>query len=225
MYLLHPSNQRKFWWDIAVSFFTIVNCLYIPFALAFADSADDTFDAVYELFTVILYFCDMGLTFNTAIIEDVTGRLVVNRISIATNYMQFWFWLDVVSTFPFDLIYRASNPGDPETASFLELFRMVRFARLFKMTRFEKYLPTSKAFAIVLTLSQLLLVAHTVGCFWYYVGKRDVVKNPYGDPSTWIEAFLDKSMNTFDLYIVSVYWTMVTMMTIGYGDVHAVNTE
>ena len=60
---------------------------------------------------------------------------------------------------------------------------------------------------------------HAAACFFYFLAKQRDKK------STWLglvpNAF-DKSV--WGYYVTSVYWSLVTLASVGYGDLHPVNT-
>jgi len=65
-----------------------------------------------------------------------------------------------------------------------------------------------------------LFAVHCAGCFYYLIADK------YPDPSkTWIGAVNPnfKSQSVWNRYITSLYWSIVTLTTTGYGDLHAEN--
>lgn len=67
-----------------------------------------------------------------------------------------------------------------------------------------------------------LFAVHFAGCVNYFLAAH------YHDPgNTWIGisdgGFLEKSL--WFKYITSIYWSITTLTTTGYGDLHAVNTR
>lgn len=65
-----------------------------------------------------------------------------------------------------------------------------------------------------------LFAVHCAGCFCYHIASH------YHDKkATWIGSttpnFLDYSVWT--RYVMSVYWAITTLSTVGYGDLHPVN--
>lgn len=67
-----------------------------------------------------------------------------------------------------------------------------------------------------------LFAVHSAGCFNYMIADR------YPDPrKTWIGAVYPdfKQMRLWDRYIASMYWSIVTLTTTGYGDLHAENSR
>lgn len=72
------------------------------------------------------------------------------------------------------------------------------------------------------TLQVTLFAVHCAACFYYLLAAR------YRDPkNTWIgasmENFLEQSL--WIRYVTSVYWSITTLTTVGYGDLHPVNTR
>lgn len=57
---------------------------------------------------------------------------------------------------------------------------------------------------------------HVSACFWYLSSKISDF-----DPNTWVVrgAIIDDP--TARKYLMSVYWSVSTVLTVGYGDIHA----
>lgn len=65
-----------------------------------------------------------------------------------------------------------------------------------------------------------LFAVHCAGCFNYLIAHR------YPDPKrTWIGAVMPnfKQESLWNRYIMSMYWSITTLTTTGYGDLHAEN--
>jgi ankyrin repeat protein len=103
----------------------------------------------------------------------------------------------------------------------LRLWRLRRvsalFARLEKDIRFN-YFCTRCAKLICVTL----FAVHCAGCFNYLLAARY-----HNARKTWIGAvtpdFVTKSL--WIRYVTSIYWSITTLTTVGYGDLHAQNTR
>jgi hypothetical protein len=52
----------------------------------------------------IVYIVDFFLGFRKAYLDDRTGREVRKPCLIAKRYLKFYFWVDLLSVIPFDLI-------------------------------------------------------------------------------------------------------------------------
>lgn len=69
-----------------------------------------------------------------------------------------------------------------------------------------------------------LFAVHSAGCFYYWLAFHHKISN-----KTWVGAddaigqnFKDRSI--WLGYTYSMYWSIVTLTTVGYGDLHAANT-
>ncbi|CAI9761053.1 unnamed protein product [Fraxinus pennsylvanica] len=61
---------------------------------------------------------------------------------------------------------------------------------------------------------------HCAGCFYYLLAAH------YHDPKkTWIGAVMDDFLHQsiWDRYVTAIYWSITTLTTMGYGDLHAEN--
>ena len=89
-------------------------CISIPFRLAFNVPSVQGW-AILEATINIIFIIDILINFNTAFYKK--GNLVTSRKTIALNYLKFWFWLDLVASFPYDWMMLAITGNDSEDSS------------------------------------------------------------------------------------------------------------
>jgi uncharacterized protein (DUF2164 family) len=53
---------------------------------------------ILEIIIDVMFILDIFLNFNTGIF--IKTRLIMNRYKIATDYLGWWFWIDLVSSLP-----------------------------------------------------------------------------------------------------------------------------
>lgn len=88
--------------------------------------------------------------------------------------------------------------------------------------RFENFFSLCLDLVIVLSSQVTLFAVHIAGCFYYFIAAH--YKNPR---DTWIGL----SMGDFHhrslwlRYVTSIYWSITTLTTTGYGDLHPVNSR
>lgn len=70
---------------------------------------------------------------------------------------------------------------------------------------------------MIQVLLTVMLMIHLVACFWYLIAKFDDF-----DEDTWVVRMNMQDDDNFTLYITSIYWTVQTITTVGFGDIPAV---
>ncbi|KAF5198557.1 Potassium channel kat3 [Thalictrum thalictroides] len=226
-YIIAPYDRRYRWWQTFLVVLVIYSAWASPFELAFRKVAHGANSLMPVDLVVDSFFAfDIILTFFVAYLDKSTYLLVDNPRMIAKRYLtKLWFPLDVASTLPFNLIYRifTGHMDNGQVFGFLNLLRLWRlrrvsqlFSRLEKDTRFS-YFWTRYCKLISVTL----FAVHSAGCFLFWMAFNYKIKE-----NTWI----GKQMNNFKdrsiwlNYTYSIYWSITTLTTVGYGDLHAENT-
>lgn len=195
-----------------------------PFEFAFLPYKQD---AMFVIDNIVNCFfaVDIVLTFFVAYMDRESYLLIDDHKKIAIRYVSTWFIFDVCSTVPFQslsLLFTDHSGGlGYKLLSMLRLWRLRRvsslFARLEKDIRFNYFwMRCTKLVSVT------LFAVHSAGCFNYMIADR------YPDPrKTWIGAVYPdfKQMSLWDRYIAAMYWSIVTLTTTGYGDLHAENSR
>ncbi|KAI5448604.1 RAC-beta serine/threonine-protein kinase, variant 3 [Lathyrus oleraceus] len=103
---------------------------------------------------------------------------------------------------------------------------MLRFWRIRRVKQFFTRLEKDIRFSYFWVrcarlLSVTLFSVHCAGCLYYMLADRYPQKG-----KTWIGAVIPnfKETSPRTRYISAIYWSITTMTTVGYGDLHAVNT-
>ncbi|KAG5596666.1 hypothetical protein H5410_037898 [Solanum commersonii] len=77
---------------------------------------------------------------------------------------------------------------------------------------------------VVKLICVTLFAVHSAGSFYYFLAARKKDSR-----ETWIALGnlhdMSRRRNIWDLYVMSMYWSITTLATTGYGDLHAVATE
>ncbi|XP_057765830.1 potassium channel AKT1-like isoform X2 [Salvia miltiorrhiza] len=169
---------------------------------------------------------DIILTFFVAYLDRSTYLLVDNRGKIARKYATSWLAFDVISTIPSELIWYISPRPLREYGLFnmLRLWRLRRvsalFARMEKNRNFNYFWVRCAKLICVTVFS-----VHCAGCFNYLLAAHN------DDPTnTWIGKSMPPGVDFRQLslwfrYVTSMYWSITTLSTVGYGDLHAVNAK
>jgi hypothetical protein len=130
-----------------------------------------------------------------------TGDEVWDLIEIRRHYFELWFWIDLVATFPMELLLVASGStgggeseggGDPSSdASRVKLLlRILKVPRLLRMGRLFKMLDQGQGAGIwrmLQTVFGLILLAHWCGCLFFFICQ---IERNNSEQTVW-EPFLD----------------------------------
>jgi len=94
-------------WDLLIIAMAIYNCITMPLELSFVpDVASSSHLAWANLFIDFCYFIDMILSFRTSYINPMTGSEIVSKREVTINYLTGRFWVDLISTVPFDMLVK-----------------------------------------------------------------------------------------------------------------------
>ncbi|XP_011014925.1 PREDICTED: potassium channel KAT1-like [Populus euphratica] len=221
-YIISPYNSYYRAWEMWLVVLVVYSAWISPFEFAFLTSKKDAlfiFDNVVNGFFAV----DIVLTFFVAYLDSHSYLLIDDPKKIAIRYISTWFIFDVCSTAPFQslsLLFRNHGNGlGFNILSMLRLWRLRRvsalFARLEKDIRFNYFWTRCTKL-----VSVTLFAVHCAGCFNYLIADR------YPDPKrTWIGAVNPnfKEERLWNRYVTAMYWSITTLTTTGYGDLHAEN--
>ena len=174
-----PQSSFKVGWDVASAVVLFMILLYVPYEVSFVEKDRAYFK--FDVFVLAWYACEMALDFCTAYEDDVTKQLVVDPRRIRWNYVRGFFLVDLVATFPFELLlllrYHHSDRGVDfsRAGRYFKAFKMLKLLRVIHldvaMRRVMKQLGIYPGVDRIAQMGLLSLVlAHLVACFWGLMG-------------------------------------------------------
>ncbi|THU51119.1 hypothetical protein C4D60_Mb06t27670 [Musa balbisiana] len=223
-HIVSPYDPRYRLWEMFLILLVLYSAWICPFEFAFLRYLPSTIFLVDNIVNSF-FAIDIVLTFFVAFIDHKSYLLVDDPKRIAVRYLSTWFMFDVCSTFPFQTISfffnRHGNSLGFKLLSMLRLWRLHRVSSLF--ARLEKDIRLNYFWTRCTKLfSVTLFTVHCSGCFNYMIADR------YPDPGrTWIGAVIPnfREDSLWSRYVTSIYWSITTLTTTGYGDLHAENTR
>ena len=143
--ILNPYGTFKVRWDIVLTILLLISIFETPYTLAFQIELHEIPKSLQMcLLSIDIFLCiDIMLTIRTAIPDEYDLlQLVDDPVLIAKHYLRFWFWFDLLTSFPFDFVF--TNQSVEGFASYIRILRSVRVIRMFRIVRVVRVLSQNR---------------------------------------------------------------------------------
>ena len=224
--LSNSETAGKFLYECFMTLLIFWNCLEIPFRLAFFPPYP--FD--YFIVGAIIDWCfivDVAVRFYLPYLSK-SGYFITTRSQIRRHYLRTWFWVDAISSIPWDFMLLVVFMADPVLARSLTFFRYVRVTRMLRLvsiiSRLREWEITINWNINLLWIRgarlglSLVLWMNTAACIYGLIADQENLANSWVNDSPPEQVILDMEQ-PFYLYEAALYFAVITFTTIGYGDI------
>jgi len=217
--IFEPNRSFRFIFDIFFLFYLIFLSSHIALKYGFNLTHDDYLLPIWILLEILplwIFLVEILMDLNTSYYSK--GIYVRNRSQIVKHYVKYNFLLDMLTVFP--LFFQINKYG--ALLEIVAVFRLINVRNLVK--RLEEYLQLKGkkegAFQLIKLIISLLFLAHICACAWHSLASWEI-SNGFDD--NWLEIKNIHQEKWYIKYIYALYFSIVTMMTVGYGDISAKN--
>ncbi|WP_046691215.1 cyclic nucleotide-binding domain-containing protein [Leptospira santarosai] len=197
-------------WDVVIFVCILYASVESPLRIVLSYEQGFTVNGLYVLVD-LLYFGDILYYIFSP--EFVQGRRVYIQKKNILRYLRTWFFFDFIAAFPFELV--AQRILEIDLTSHPYLFLLFGVTRIVKVVRVPAILhrlnlafkPAPGVLRLVLLGFWISIVAHWCAVGWLYMDE------------------LNSAKTGWDEYVKALYWSVMTLATVGYGDVLPVTTN
>ena len=246
--VIHAQSSFRVFWDLMLFSLLMYIAFVTPVRIGF-EQHPEIFTTWWWFELVIdgTFIVDLFLNFRTTY-YTTEGKEVTQGNQIAKNYFSTWFAIDLVSSVPFDIIVGAvlgvddnsgfDNVGAAKTLKISKSARISKLSKITKVLKLTKLVRLARGSRLIskyvdmfyISRNQMKLVklglltltiAHFIACGWGLVAHLSDNKFQH----TWLTetGMIDES--GMEQYLTAFYWSVSTMITVGYGDVHPTNPQ
>lgn len=216
MKVIREDSNYRIGWDLLILILVLISCGLIPFQIAFRHTP-------YRLSTEIIYFIDLffliDIVLNFFTSYRQRGVEVTAKHLTARRYLKTVFIADLAANIPLDVFLLFVDDIQIRGISFvliLRVFRLLRIVRLVVIFRRWQDLSWTNSgyLRIIKFFVTIMLIIHWIACAWFLV---PFVEN--FPANSWVVISGIKDADPITQYVRSLYWAIVTMTTVGYGDI------
>lgn len=219
-----PDSRILFFWNMLIMVCVGYIVTFMPYYMVF--DKESSFRDITEYVLNVIFIIDMILMFFSTF-YDSRGDIVSNHKQIAIAYLKGYFWIDLLTSIPFGLLFGREDSNTDNANKILsllklpKLIRMIKLAKIIKVkealkgTRIGYYFRINGGFLKVLGLGVVtLIILHLGTCLWCSLG---YLESQF--PRTWIFRYNMLDEGETRIYVTAFYFCFTVLTTVGYGDI------
>eukprot|EP01062_Namystynia_karyoxenos_P062656 TRINITY_DN55535_c0_g1_i1.p1 TRINITY_DN55535_c0_g1~~TRINITY_DN55535_c0_g1_i1.p1 ORF type:complete len:1226 (+),score=257.59 TRINITY_DN55535_c0_g1_i1:214-3678(+) len=215
--MLIPDSPLRKLVDSTYAICTVMELLYVSWMIT-----EKNWDAQPTALAIVALgiWCAMNVgfivtNFRTAYLDhwELVGDDAAEVSEVTARYLRGWFTFDLLLALPVDL---AVLPVNVQVFRVLNVARAVRFMRIpWLFAPSNPLSPTPQWIKVLLFLCVYISAIHLMSCLWLRIAHGEDRSASMDE----VEDGADLSSEMTDEYIISLYFTVTVMTTVGFGDV------
>ena len=235
-FLINPETTTFLIYDIIIFIASLYSSIIIPYDLTnecicYQNKKSIKFYLNYGI--DILFFIDLIIHFFLEYYSK-KDKLIKNRMKIIDHYLKGWFLFDFLTALPFNILYYYYCKKFPSQIChtyennnityYLAILKYLKSIKIFKMPVNKKNIFIARLTEeasnnpslyekVYLTIELLFVLfgLHISSCIHIFIGR-------FTYPG-WIFANEFQNFSLLNIYMISIYYLIQTMTTVGYGDI------
>lgn len=213
-YWSHQQMSRRIW-EYVIFLVALITPIEISYVLIWDMSIDVKRYSVFFIFDAIQIF-DNYVILKTPFLRH--GIMIGDVKEILKHYGIWNYIIHILGSLPIGWVGIVT-----ENTILYGICSINRLLRLHQGYKSYKFICDSQAYEnstanIVTSISLFMFVCHIFSCVFYIIALIEGLEN------SWIKFFHLNQFTREQQYAVSMYFVLTTILTIGFGDIHAVTT-